>query len=189
MPTPSPPQAQPQSPAETQPQAPTQAPTKNQTKAPQQCTASEDPKSFMKQCTQLTNPENDTCCYGQFTCKDKTFALNGDKCEKNITLYQAPICNTCDSNTHLLYKGKCIPKTELGCCFMQYRPLKYGYYCNMKDPTSNCTLTTERECLSLDWAALGSNADLGFATHTCSLDLSFSSSPDPDLGITIPYNK
>ena len=32
----------------------------------------------------------------------------------------------------------------------------------------------------LGWAALGSNTDLGFATLTCSLDLSFNSSPDQD---------
>ena len=175
----------------TPPPAQTQAPTKNQTKAPQQCAASEDPKSFTKQCTQLTNPENDTCCYGQFTCKDKTFTLNGEKCEKNITIYQAPICNTCDSNTHLLYKGKCTPKTNLGCCFNNFGLAQLtGYSCDMKTG-KNCTLTTEDECTAPvegaplpTWALLGSIASTTaipgipkFST-TCSLDLSINYSPD-----------
>ena len=143
---------------------------------------SQDPKT-LKQCTQSTKQENDTCCFGE--------------------IVNVPICKTCAPN-QMLYNGKCTDTTDLGCCFKQASTLEKherlmqeinkgtmindsqmsaiidGYYCNMKTGI-NCTLTTKDECPSSNkskwptWAALGSNADLGFATPTCSLDLSFNS--------------
>ena len=127
---------------------------------PAQINPSEDPKT-LKQCPQLTKQENDTCCFGE--------------------IVNVPICKTCAPN-QMLYNGKCTDTTDLGCCFLKdpdTAEMIFGYICNMKTG-ENCRLTTENECPKnkLDWAALGSNADLGFATPTCSLDLSFSSSPD-----------
>ena len=148
---------------------------------------SQDPKT-LKQCTQLTKQDNDTCCFGE------------------IVNVNVPICKTCAPN-QMLHNGICTDTTDLGCCFKQASTLEKherlmqeinkgtkindtqlsailnGHSCNMKTG-NNCTLTTKDECPSSNkskwptWAALGSNADLGFATPTCSLDLSFNSSPD-----------
>ena len=134
---------------------------------------SQDPKT-LKQCTQLTKQENDTCCFGE--------------------IVNVPICKTCAPN-QMLYNGKCTDTTDLGCCFteefynvMGPRLKTFEYSCNM-ETGHNCTLTTKKDCfpesrysMRLDWAALGSKAYLGFAQYgvqgfvvepTCSLDLSF----------------
>ena len=102
------------------------------------------------------------------------------------TKHQYVIRNTCDSNTHLLYKGKCTPKTDLGCCFNNFGLAQFGYSCDMKTG-KNCTLTTKDECTGYPlptWAVLGSIASTTgipgipkFST-TCSLDLSINYSPD-----------
>ena len=124
---------------------------------------SQDPKT-LKQCTQLTKQDNDTCCFGE------------------IVNVNVPICKTCAPN-QMLYNGKCTDKTDLGCCFTRTgnnSPIFFDYSCDMKTG-NNCTLTTENECPSnrWGWAALGSTTKLGFyTTPTCSLDLSFTSSPD-----------
>ena len=88
---------------------------------------SQDPKT-LKQCTQLTKQENDTCCFGE------------------IVNVNVPICKTCAPN-QMLYNGKCTDTTDLGCCFTSEntQDLFTGYYCDMKTG-QNCKIQSQKLC-------------------------------------------